>query len=143
MPRRVFECICDGCDYKSDHSRNFLRHLKGRSHKADETLLARANAYVKGEDSPPPFKLPPPVQQRVLPDPPRVKHISTQTEPGCMEELVAIRIDNAEYRDYFPTVALMIAAAERLDAYEDVFESPKHMQEYLKRLAPERRPASR
>ena len=143
MPRRVFECICDGCEYTTNHSRNFLRHLKGRSHKADESLLARANAYVKGEVPPPPLKLPPPILQQVLPDPPRVKHISTQTEPGCMEELEAIRTDNAEYRDYFPTVALMIAAVERLDAYEHIFESPKHMHEYLKRVAPERRPAAR
>ena len=142
MPRRVFECICDGCEYTTNHSRNFLRHLRGRSHKADESLLARATAYVKKEVSPPPLGLPPSVQQRA-PDPPRVKHISTQTESGYMEELEAIRTDNVEYRDYFPTVALMIAAVERLDAFEDVFESPKHMQEYLKRLAPERRPASR
>ena len=139
MPRRVFECICDGCEYTTNHSRNFLRHLRGRSHNANESLLARANAYVKKEAPPSPLKLPVPDQQR-LPDPPRVKHISTQTESGYMEELEAIRTDNVEYRDFFPTVALMIAAVERLDAYEGVFKSPEHMHEHLRRLAPELRP---
>ena len=59
-----------------------------------------------------------------------------------MAELVAIRIDNSEYRDFYPTVDLMISAAERLEAFEAVFNTPTEMHAYLKRVAPERRPGT-
>ena len=148
MPRRVFGCFYEGCVYKTNHSRNFLRHLEGRAHRADESVLAQARAYVKRDGFLPPrvnSRNPPSDSQ--LPDPPRVakNDASTQTTApccaNCLAELVAVRIDNIEYRDYFPTPELMIEAVEKLDAYEALFNTPADLTEYLKRIAPERMPA--
>ena len=146
MPRRVFECFYEGCVYKTNHSRNFLRHLEGRTHRADESVLAQARAYVKRNGIIPSRvkSLDPPSDS--LPDPPRVimkKDASTQTAPccaDCLAELVAVRIDNSEYRDFFPTPDLMIEAVEKLDAYEAMFNTPADMKAYLKHTAPERMP---
>ena len=148
MPRRVFECFYEGCASKTNHSRNFLRHLEGRAHRADESVLAQARAYVKRDGF-----LPPRVKSRDPPSdslhvgPPRVvkKDASTQTTApccaNCLAELVAVRIDNIEYRDYFPTPEMMIEAVEKLDAYESVFNTPADMKAYLEHTAPERMPA--
>ena len=50
----------------------------------------------------------------------------------CMAELTAVKIDNSEYRDYFPTVDEMIEAVECLDAYREVFATPASMHAYLR-----------
>ena len=155
MPRRVFECFYEGCVYKTNHSRNFLRHLEGRTHRADESVLAQARAYVKRNGIIPSrvkSRDPPYVSPRVKsPDPPSIpprvakNDAFTQTTApccaDCYDELVAVRIDNSEYRDFFPTPDLMIAAVEKLDAYEALFNTPADLKEYLKRIAPERMPA--
>ena len=141
MPRRIFHCICNGCAYKTNHSRNLLRHLKGRSHRADDPLLERARLYVKGSD--PPTHVSDPPTHLGDPPPPKVCDSSTQTEAccaDCLEELVAVRTDNSEYRDYYPTPELMVAAVERLDAFEAAFNSPAEVQAYLKRIAREQAP---
>ena len=38
----------------------------------------------------------------------------------------------SEYRDYFPTPEKMVTAIERLDAYEELFESPAAMHTFVK-----------
>ena len=40
----------------------------------------------------------------------------------------------SEYRDYFATPEIMIKAAERLDAYEEIFESPAAMPTFQVRV---------
>ena len=102
-----------------------MRHLKGRAHRADAMLLARAALYVKGGDPPPP-----PVS-----DPPPKQDMATQTETccvDCLEELTAVKNDNIEYRDYFPTPEEMVQAVTDLDAYEEVFGSVLNMQAYMR-----------
>ena len=42
-------------------------------------------------------------------------------------------MDNSEYRDYYPTPELMVAAVERLDAFEAAFNSPAEVQAYPKK----------
>ena len=155
MPRRIFHCICNGCAYKTNHSRNLLRHLKGRSHRAGDPLLERARLYVKGGEPPihvtdplthtckSPADASDPPTRLSVPPLPQVCDSSTQTEAccaDCLEELVAVRMDNSEYRDYYPTPELMVAAAERLDAFEAAFNSPAEVQAYLKRIAREHVP---
>ena len=40
----------------------------------------------------------------------------------------------SEYRDYFPTPEKMIRAVERLDAYEEIFESPAAMHTFIEQF---------
>ena len=110
-----------------------MRHLKGRAHRADTMLLARAALYVKGGDPPPPpVSAPPPP---AISDPPPKQDMATQTETccvDCLEELTAVKNDNIEYRDYFPTPEEMVQAVTDLDAYEEVFGSVLNMQAYMR-----------
>ena len=40
----------------------------------------------------------------------------------------------SEYRDYFATPEIMIKAVERLDAYEEIFESPAAMRTFVEQV---------
>ena len=40
----------------------------------------------------------------------------------------------SEYRDYFTTPEIMIKAVERLDAYEEIFESPAAMRTFVEQV---------
>ena len=41
----------------------------------------------------------------------------------------------SEYRDFFPTPEIMIKAVERLDAHEDIFESPAAMRAIVEQVS--------
>ena len=135
---------------------NLLRHLRGRTHNASNAMMARALAYVQGAQPqvpgpqllvallPEPPQVPEPQglpEPQCLPEPPCLPEPQGLPEPqvpeppccDCVAQLAAVRIDNSEYRDFFPTVDGMIKAVELLDTYQDVFPTPAHMHAYIKK----------